>query len=148
MRLFLTTAAAFVLLACTPASDIGKPCTLRRDGGVWNVSSPTDDFLDTGTTFCQNLVCIRPAGYDGGAGAGFCSNNCTPDDPTATSGPSADCDSATTGLVCRPITLDPDFVKSVEEEDGGQAILDEYLGGANTYYCATPAPAAATTDGG
>ncbi len=132
-------AAAFLLLdACSPPSDIGKPCVLRNDGGVWNASSATDDFLDMGTPECENLVCLRPAGSDAGVGSGICSNSCTPQDPNQPNSPSDDCNSRQTGLVCRPVALDPSFVQAVEAEDGGAALLQQYLGGSNPYYCTLP----------
>lgn len=123
--------------ACSPASDIGKPCPLPADGGATS-TGPGDDFVYNGDAFCQNLVCLRPGNSDAGQFQGFCSNTpCTPDNgappgPTATS---EDCNSSSTGLVCDTLTVDPSFLAHIDAEDGGAALLAQYLG---TTYCTTP----------
>jgi hypothetical protein len=143
-------AALGLLLACAACSlptDLGTPCELLApdagDGGGGLINTDggaTNDYLYLGSAACENLVCIRPAGSKLDAGYGICSNLCTPDNPGQACGPSQDCNSNQTGLVCRTVTLDPKFVATIEAEDGGAALLDEYLGGPNATYCATPAP--------
>jgi hypothetical protein len=127
--------------ACSPASDLGKPCPISPDAGGIALGTG-DDFVYNGDAFCQNLVCLRPSNWvsDAGTGWGFCSNTpCTPDN---TSGPmgglntaSQDCNSSSTGLVCNTLTADPAFVATIDAEDGGAALLAQYLG---TTYCTTP----------
>jgi hypothetical protein len=101
----------------------------------------SDDYLSLGDwAACENGVCLRPSGSTLDAGYGICSNLCTPDTPGAACGPSQDCNTSQTGLICRTLTIDPNFVKEIEAEDGGEALLDQYLGGPNATYCAPPVP--------
>ncbi|MHB1845229.1 MAG: adventurous gliding motility lipoprotein CglC [Deltaproteobacteria bacterium] len=132
--------ALALFAACSPPSDIGSPCLLRQaDGGVWlSAQSPTDDYLYQGSPQCQNLVCLRPAGSPLDAGYGICSNICTPTSPSNPNSPSEDCGGSSSGYVCRTIALDPAFIQAVEQADGGQALLDAYLGGPNADFCTTP----------
>ena len=127
-------------VACSPPSDLGHPCVMRQaDGGVWtSAASGSDDYLYQGTPQCENLVCLRPAASPLDAGYGLCSNSCTPQSPADPNSLSDDCGGKASGLVCRGITLDPAFIQQIEAEDGGQALLNQYLGGANTAYCTTP----------
>ncbi|MHB8416723.1 MAG: adventurous gliding motility lipoprotein CglC [Myxococcales bacterium] len=128
--------------SCSLPSDLGQPCPLVTDGGDGGLLATTgdggenDDYLYRSAD-CDNLVCVRSAGSALDAGYGVCSNNCTPDTPGAACGASQDCDTAHTGLVCRTLTIDPNFVKEILAEDGGAALLEEYLGGPNAMYCAT-----------
>lgn len=133
--------------ACSLPTDLGTPCPLLASGdaggdggGLLSTPSNLDDYLYLGSASCENLVCVRPAGSSQDAGFGICSNLCTPDQAGLACGPSQDCNSSQTGLVCRSLTIDPNFIKEIEEEDGGAALLDEYLGGPNTTYCATASP--------
>ncbi len=121
-------------VACSPASDIGNPCRLL-DSGI--PCDPANDCVSNGDAFCQNLVCLRPGGSTLDAGWGFCSNSlCTPDTGAANLGTaSQDCNSSSTGLVCGSLTLDPSFVKQIDAEDGGAALLAQYL---STTYCTCP----------
>ena len=84
-----------LFVACDPPTDIGKICALPNpDGGpgLWlSAVSTTDDFYYSGTTECQNLVCLRPASSPLDAGYGFCSNECTPQNSQDPNSPSADC---------------------------------------------------------
>ncbi len=128
--------------ACSLPEDLGTPCgLLAPDGGgalIATDGGPGDEYLYLGSSTCENLVCVRPAGSALDAGYGLCSNLCTPDTQNTTCGPSQDCDTTHTGLVCRTLTIDPNFVKEIEAEDGGAALLAEYLGGPNATYCAPP----------
>jgi hypothetical protein len=129
-------------LGCNPPSDLGHLCELKVDGGLWTSAvSPTDDFFYQGTTQCENLVCLRPAGSPLDAGYGICSNTCAPQSPGNPNSISDDCGGHSSGFVCRQISLSPDFIKAILATDGGQQLLDQVLGG-NTVstYCTTPAP--------
>ena len=131
-----------LVVACDPPTDIGTICALPNpDGGpgLWlSAVSTTDDFYYDGTTECQNLVCLRPADSPLDAGLGFCSNTCTPQN-NAPSGPSPDCSGSSIPVICRQVALDPTFLNLIAMEDGGQALLDEYLGGTTApLLCATP----------
>jgi hypothetical protein len=127
----------FLTLACSPPSDIGNPCIMRTaDGGILAPpTSPGDDQIISGTTECQNLICLRPANAGLDAGVGFCSNAlCTPDNGTLNTA-SQDCNSSTTGLVCNTLTVNQSFIKEIDAEDGGAALLAQYL---DSTYCTTP----------
>jgi hypothetical protein len=127
-------------LGCNPPSDLGNVCELRIDGGLWTSAvSPTDDFFYQGTTQCENLVCLRPAGSPLDAGYGICSNTCTPQNASDPNSLSDDCGGRASGLVCRQLSLSPEFIQGILALDGGQQLLDEVLGG-NTVstYCTTP----------
>jgi hypothetical protein len=129
-----------LLLGCDPPSDLGNVCALKIDGGLWTSAvSSTDDFFYQGTTQCENLVCLRPAGSPLDAGYGICSNTCTPQYPGDPNSVSDDCGGHGSGLVCRQLSLSPDFIKAILATDGGQALLEQVLGGntASTY-CTTP----------
>jgi hypothetical protein len=139
----------FLLFACDPPSDLGNVCELRvADGGLWTSAvSPTDDFIYSGTTQCENLVCLRPAGSPLDAGYGICSNNCTPQDATNPNSLSDDCNGRASGLVCRQLSLDPAFIEALLAQDGGRQLLEEVLGtncssasdpGCLPTYCTTP----------
>ena len=127
-------------LGCNPPSDLGNVCELRIDGGLWTSAvSETDDFFYQGTTQCENLVCLRPAGSPLDAGYGICSNTCTPDNSGNPNSLSDDCGGRSSGLVCRQLSLSPEFIQGILALDGGQELLDQVLGGniASTY-CTTP----------
>jgi hypothetical protein len=134
---------ALVLIACDPPTDIGNVCALPNpDGGpgLWiSATSDNDDFFYNGTTECQNAVCLRPAGSPLDAGLGFCSNSCTPESPGNPNSTSPDCNGSSIPIVCRTVALDQQFITAILDEDGGAALLDEYLGGTTPpTLCTTP----------
>lgn len=122
--------AALCLSACDPPTDLGKVCTLLGvgDGGPPAIS-PNDDYYDQGTAQCQNLICLRPAGSPLDGGLGFCSSPCTPQTQGDPNSKSDDCNGSSIPLVCRQIALDQAFLNQIAAEDGGQALLQQYLGG-------------------
>jgi len=134
---------ALVLIACDPPTDIGQVCALPNpDGGpgLWTSAvSDTDDFFYQGTPECQNQVCLRPAGSLLDAGYGFCSNSCSPQNANDPNSPSDDCNGSAIPVVCRQAALDMDFINAILMEDGGAALLQEYLGGTSApFLCTTP----------
>jgi hypothetical protein len=134
--------AALLLAACQSA-DVGQECRMtleNADGtpidvlvGDATCSSNRADFFRSGAIECDNLICLRSAtGACAGGGTAdplqvrsYCSKACVSD---------ADCFSDETGLVCRPVLLDPSFVATLP--DGGAPWLPAALGSS---YCATPA---------
>jgi hypothetical protein len=136
-------------VACNPPSDIGTVCALPNpDGGpgLWTQTSETDDLFYSGTAECENLICLRPHGSGLDAGYGYCSNSCTPTNPQDDNSSSPDCAGATVevdgdyvGMVCRAVALDQAFINQILSEDGGQALLEQYLGGTTPpVLCTTP----------
>jgi hypothetical protein len=115
--------------------DVGQKCALdiAADGGVsFDPSTSSGDFLETGQADCDNLVCIATAGKDKGAKGcsggkcnPYCSKPCVSD---------KECFHAETGLVCRQLVLDPDFIKNLPDDK-----RQKYLGEVQfSSYCAVP----------
>ncbi|HZZ84942.1 MAG TPA: adventurous gliding motility lipoprotein CglC [Anaeromyxobacteraceae bacterium] len=124
VRLAATLAGA--LLACQPP-DVGQACPVRlpaQNGVPVSCATVQGDYLETGVTACENLVCIvSPTNGDKRVtcNPGYCSKPCVSD---------ADCDTSSTGLVCRQVVLDPAFLASIPTK---------YLGDLKTtYWCAIP----------
>lgn len=111
---------ALVLLAGCQDPDVGQACSIAGlpSGGAAPVAA---DWMETGNTTCDNLVCIRSPGRD----VPYCSKACVSD---------RDCSSGSTGLVCRPVVLDAEFLASLPE-----ATRQKYLGDVQfSNYCAAP----------
>lgn len=124
VRLAATFAGA--LVACQ-APDVGQACPIHLppQGGVaLSCSNAQADYVETGVPACENLVCIvSPTNGDKRltCDPGYCSKPCVSD---------GDCDTSSTGLVCRQVVLDPSFIASIPQQ---------YLGGIqSTYWCAIP----------
>lgn len=115
-RALLLLAPLAVMSACQ-SPDVGAECLLS-----WNnpatVPDPSDpdlggDYIEfNAANGCENLVCIlSPAvgtSYASrGPGVGYCSKPCVAN---------RDCYQADTGLVCRAIVLDPDFMAALDPE--------------------------------
>jgi hypothetical protein len=121
--------ASMVLLALGAAMlpgcqdpDVGQSCS-------FDVATPaalTADYLETGKTECENLVCIRSPAVASWDGANpYCSKPCVSDD---------DCSRSETGLTCRSVVLDPEFIASLPVE-----VREKYLGDVQfSSYCAIP----------
>ena len=107
--------------------DVGQSCSFDVvvPGGVL-----TADYLETGKTECENLVCIRspdPAPGSRVANNPYCSKPCVSD---------SDCSKDETGLVCRTVVLDPGFLAGLPDE-----VRRKYLGDVQfSSYCAAPLP--------
>jgi hypothetical protein len=96
------------------------------------------DYLETGNLACDSLVCIVSPSTSGeysscdGDKCGYCSKPCVSD---------SECYKSETGLVCRQMVLDPEFIRLLEEQDvaNGTHLADQYLGDARySRYCAVP----------
>jgi hypothetical protein len=103
--------------------DVGQSCS-------FDVATPdgplTADYLETGKTECENLVCIRSPAVESWTRANpYCSKPCVSDD---------DCSRSETGLTCRSVVLDPEFIASLPED-----VRQKYLGDVQfSSYCAIP----------
>ena len=103
--------------------DVGQSCSFDVvvPGGVL-----TADYLETGKTECENLVCIRSPAVESWTRANpYCSKPCVSDD---------DCSRSETGLTCRAVVLDPEFIATLPVE-----VREKYLGDVQfSNYCAIP----------
>ncbi len=117
--------ALVAVMACQ-SSDVGSPCRIIPATDQLKTNPIDDgpvsaDFIATGVTSCDNLVCIkspqRPSGY--------CSAPCASN---------SDCSQ---GLVCRPLTYDPSVINNLPDavKQAYQAPLASVF---TTPYCATP----------
>jgi hypothetical protein len=103
--------------------DVGQSCS-------FDISTPDGvvvaDYLETGKTECENLVCIRSPAVEGWTRPNpYCSKPCVSDD---------DCSRSETGLSCRSVVLDPEFIASLPQD-----VRDKYLGDLQfSSYCAIP----------
>ncbi len=121
----LAFSACFAALAACQAPDVGAFCTLDI-----TVPQPVvADYLETGITTCDNLVCIRSQLTSKNSDAAYCSKPCVAD---------GDCSPSETGLVCRKVVLDEAFLATLTE-----ATKQKYLGDTGQFstYCAAPLPA-------
>jgi hypothetical protein len=118
MRLRLAPAlAALALAAGCQSPDVGQSCDFDS-GATGPVAA---DFMATGITVCENLVCLKSPGRSGG----YCSKACVSD---------RDCSSGSTGLACRQVVLDPDFLAALPPD-----VRQKYLGDISfSSYCAVP----------
>jgi hypothetical protein len=135
----LALAALVALATGCQSPDVGQRCEIQ-----WGSSSPPTpatipgDYLETGNLACDSLVCIVSPATSGkystcsGTQCGYCSKPCVSD---------TECYKSETGLVCRQMVLDPEFIRQLEEQDAanGTHLADQYLGDARySRYCAVP----------
>jgi hypothetical protein len=110
VRKWLLAVAPLLALAACQSPDVGQPCDITW--GAIVTTPPPDpvtvqaDFFESGNVSCENLVCIvSPVApdteYDRGIGVGYCSKPCVSNQ---------DCFESETGLVCRQMVLDPEFL--------------------------------------
>ena len=121
----LAFTASFAALAACQSPDVGAPCSLD-----FAVPQPVvADYLETGRTECDNLVCIRSQGTSKQATEAYCSKPCVAN---------GDCSPSDTGLVCRKVVLDDAFLATLDP-----ATKQKYLGDSGQFsnYCAAPLPA-------
>jgi len=131
----LAAAAAVVALASCQGPDVGQACTLRGQAP----GPVAADWFETGNTSCDNLTCIQspmPAGETKVKHNPYCSKACVSN---------RDCYNGETGLVCRAVVLDPDFLAYLDTLGptacGGSPCRQKYLGDIQfTNYCAIRLP--------
>jgi len=124
MRLALLAAALGLLAGCQDP-DVGQACHLSL-----TLTAPTSDWFETGNFECVNPVCMQsplpPAGSKVKHNP-YCSKACVSD---------RDCYSGETGLVCRAVVLDQEFLAALDP-----ATRQKYLGDIQiSNYCAVPLP--------
>jgi hypothetical protein len=126
-RLLVAAGALAAALSGCQDPDVGQKCTVDLDVDRQNV---TFDYLETGKTDCENLVCILSPPPPAGSKVKFneyCSKACVSN---------ADCSDSDTGLVCRPVVLDANFINSLDP-----SVRQRYLGDITlSNYCAPPLP--------
>jgi hypothetical protein len=101
--------ALSAVLAGCQSPDVGQACELQTGaGGVnLNVVGVPADFFESGNLGCDNLVCIKSPDQPAGSRVSnnpYCSKACVSN---------SDCFESETGLVCRPVTVDLNFVKTL-----------------------------------
>jgi hypothetical protein len=118
---------AALLVAGCQDPDVGQPCTFDLSGSE-NIPG---DYLETGKTECENLVCIRsPTAPSSVKNNPYCSKPCVAN---------SDCSESDTGLVCRAVVVDQNWVSSLTPEQ--QQKYHDYLGAIQfSSYCAAPLP--------
>jgi hypothetical protein len=139
--------AVFAFGSCSESTDLGNPCRLMKptgDGGLVPISvgdtiiNNNFDFLSTGDSDCEDLICLRIHGPDGGVNTayddsdgiahGSCSTGCI--DKT-------DCGESSKGLVCQQLSFDQKFLDQLKSAD--PATYQEYFGDqATATYCVDP----------
>lgn len=129
MRARLVPAAVLLgMLAACQQPDVGQLCSFDLPGAA---DAPVQaDYLETGKTECENLVCIRSPDQPAGSRVKsnpYCSKPCVSN---------SECSTGDTGLVCRSVVLDPAFLASLPED-----VRQKYLGDVQvSSYCAAPLP--------
>jgi hypothetical protein len=139
VALLAVAAAAALSAAGCQDPDVGARCDVQWNRAETNpIKAPEPgtvlgDYLETGNLACDSLVCIVSPAKSGEfsecagdhAQCGYCSKPCVSD---------AECFKSETGLVCRQIVLDPEFILQLDP-----AVADQFLGDARySRYCAAP----------
>jgi len=131
-------ALSISLLAACQGPDVGQSCRITTGSGTGAVDLndpttlvPADVFQSNIANGCDNLVCIRSPSQPASSKVlhnPYCSKACVSD---------SDCFKDDTGLVCRPVTVDPNFIKTLPQD-----IQDQYARLLGTIqfssYCAAP----------
>ncbi len=125
--------AAVLALGACQEPDVGQPCTLTWGNPEQGAPTPptpqtiTSDWFESGNTECENLVCIVSPAAPGTkyASGGYCSKPCVSN---------TDCYESKTGLVCRQMILDADFLTLLDPK-----VKAQYLGDVQfSAYCGVP----------
>ena len=124
---------ALVALAACQEPDVGQRCGMADlDTAIYNPTSIPSDLFQTFNPVCDNLVCLMSPLTEGERYSdcpndlcGYCSKPCVSDQ---------DCFKSETGLVCRQIVLDEEFINSLPPD-----VRATYLAGVTfSSYCAVP----------
>jgi hypothetical protein len=142
VALLAVTVSAVLTAGCQPP-DVGARCDITWGTDTVTFPAPRPetipgDYLEMGNLACDSLVCIvspaRSGKYascaSGDTQCGYCSKPCVSD---------TECFKSETGLVCRQMVLDPDFILFLEAQDAanGTSLAAQYLGDARySRYCA------------
>ncbi len=104
---FMWCAALATALTACQGPDVGQSCTLR-EAEVQKNPVPAD-VLEAGNAACDSLVCIKSPAQPQESklkSNPYCSKPCVSND---------DCYTSETGLTCRPVTVDPDFLVTLPQ---------------------------------
>ncbi len=142
----LSALAALALLAACQGPDVGQRCTFGGNNPVAGVEPATvsGDYLETGNVACDSFVCIVSPIQPGTASpdisarygscassgstlCGYCSKPCVSNQ---------DCFQSKTGLECRQMVLDPQFLASLDPATRAAYLADVSY----SSYCAVPLP--------
>lgn len=102
-----------LLLACQ-GPDVGQSCTISAS--ALQSAPAAADFVEFGNPTCDSLICIESPAQPAGSKVKnnpYCSKACVSND---------DCYQNDTGLVCRPVTVDVNYLASLPA-----ATQQEYL---------------------
>lgn len=128
---------------CKEATDFGAPCRImvpKGDGTLEVVKSndpridPRFDFLSSGNSDCENLLCLREAGVDygesdaDGNAHGICSTPCI--DVT-------DCGEPEKALDCQKLGFDQEYLDKLKQADP-KTFADYFGESASATYCIDP----------
>lgn len=141
----LCVLASIAVLAGCQGPDVGQKCRLQTgaNGPDLNALPVPADFFESGNLDCDNLICIKsPAPVPSKLSNPYCSKACVSD---------SDCFQSDTGLVCRPVTVDKNFIStlSVPQRIAYYTILGCQVDSSGTptncplqfqSYCAAPLP--------
>jgi hypothetical protein len=121
---FAGLALGALLVAGCQDPDVGQPCALAFGSG-----DAVADYLELGNTECENLVCIKsPTAPSSVKNNPYCSKPCVSN---------SDCSESDTGLVCRQVVVDPNWVQSLDPAQ--RQTYQEFLGAVEfSNYCASP----------
>ena len=136
--------ALSAVLAGCQSPDVGQSCTLQVGTVNLNTEPVLADYLESGAdNGCDNLVCIKSPDQPAGSAVKsnpYCSKQCVSN---------SDCFQSETGLVCRQVTIDRNFINTLPEPQRNEyyRILDCEFSAEGTLgqcplqfesYCATP----------
>jgi hypothetical protein len=142
-RILLVATLCLWAAGCKETTDLDQRCRLMQPDPSDNTKlvilkdgdpsiNPAFDFISSGDSDCDDLVCIRlhngnsttyPPDESGNA-TGKCSRPCIE---------KGDCGEPEKGLVCNQLGLDPDFINGLPPD-----IRQKYLGETGSLFCVNP----------
>jgi len=127
----IMSSCVVLLLAGCQGPDVGQSCSISATSVNGLADVPADFFESNPANGCDNLVCIKSPAQPASSRVKnnpYCSKACVSD---------ADCFQSDTGLVCRPVTIDPNQIKTypIEVQEQYQKMLGSIQFSA---YCAAP----------